>query len=76
MLSKTDDKKPSPKAVCQDAIGNFSTGIIEAHNTRESKKMEPFSASGTTSQSGRRTATVKRIATQTAMPMKGKRSAR
>ena len=30
MLSNTAERKPRPSAVCQDASGNFSTGIIEA----------------------------------------------
>src|SRR6266516_4734584 len=54
MLSKTADTNPRPRAVFQDAPGNFSTGIIEAVNTRDSRKMELRNAGGITFQSGAR----------------------
>ncbi len=72
MLSKTEERKPRPKALCQEAAGSFSTGIIDAQSTSESRKIEPLTASGNTSQSGRRAATEIRIATHTAAPIKGK----
>ena len=75
MLSNTADKNPKPSAVCQDAIGKRSTGIIEAINTSESRKIALRNALGSTSQSGRRKEIDKRIATQTATPIKGNCSA-
>ena len=58
--------------VGQDATGRLSTGIIEAQTTSESRKSEPLKVSGSTSQSWRRTFTVRTRATQTATPMNGK----
>ena len=55
MLSNTDDKKPSPSAVCHEASGSCSTGIIDAESTSDSRNSEPFSASGSSDHSGRRT---------------------
>jgi hypothetical protein len=52
-----EEKKPSPKAVGQDAAGNLSTGIIEAERTNERRKIEPLKVSGNTSQAGRRRVT-------------------
>ncbi len=63
---------PRPKAECQEAAGNFSTGIIDAQSTSDRRKIEPLTVSGSTSQSGRRTTTESRIATHTATPMKWK----
>src|SRR5215470_17478164 len=42
MLSNTAETKPSPRAVCHDAAGSFSTGIIEAQVTSASRKMVPL----------------------------------
>ena len=74
MLSNTADRKPRPSAVGHEAAGKRSTGIIEAHRTRESRKTEPFSAPRSTGQLGVRNRAVNRIANQTAAPRKGKRS--
>ena len=46
MLSNTEERKPRPSAVCHDAAGSFSTGIIEAHSTSESRKIEPLQRAG------------------------------
>ena len=75
MLSNTEETKPSPNAVCQEGVGSSSTGIIEAHSTRLKRNTAPLNASGSTSQSCRRTRMVSRIATHSATPMKGKWSA-
>ena len=61
MLSKTADRKPRPKAVCQDAAGSCSTGIIEAASTSDSRNTLPRTDSGTCCQSGRRIGAVSRI---------------
>src|SRR5207247_8627323 len=74
MLSKTADTNPRPRAVFQDATGNASTGIIEAVNTRDSKKKEPRYAGGITCQSGARNIIHTRIADHTATPIQAKRS--
>ncbi len=74
MLSNTADTKPSPIAVCQDAAGSFSTGIIVADKTSDRRKILPLKLSGSTSQSGRRRGTLKRSAITTDAPIKGKRS--
>ena len=71
MLSNTADTKPRPSAVCQDASGSFSTGIIEAQVTSASRKIVPLKVSGMTSQSGRRSGAVTRITTHTARPITG-----
>src|SRR5436305_1397284 len=42
MLSKTADTKPRPSAVCQEATGSRSTGIIEAAVTSASRKIVPL----------------------------------
>ena len=76
ILSKTADTKPSPNAVCHEATGSFSTGIIEAHVTRESRKTLPLKASGSRLHSGLRTGVDSNSATHTAAPRKGKRSDR
>jgi len=75
MLSKTDDRKPNPSAVIADAAGSFSTGIMVAESTRQSRKSEPLNASGNKLQFGRRTGAVASSATQTAAPMNGRLSA-
>src|SRR6266496_3535193 len=75
MLSNTAETKPRPIATRHDASGSFSTGIIDAAVTSESRKIVPLNVSGSTSQSGRRTGTVTKIDTQTASPMNGKRPA-
>ena len=54
MLSNTAETNPRPSAVCHDATGSFSTGIIEAAVTSASKKIVPLNVSGITAQSGRR----------------------
>src|ERR1700674_4158756 len=71
ILSKTAEMKPSPSAANADAGGSFSTGIIEAHVTSESRNTVPLKVSGNTSQSGRRSGRLARIASQTATPIKG-----
>ena len=75
MLSNAAETNPRLNAVGHEAAGSFSTGIIDAHVTSARRKMEPFAASGSASQSGRRSPTVDRIASQTATPMKGNVSA-
>ena len=74
MLSNTALKKPRPKALGHDAAGKCCTGIMDAHITKESKKVLPLSASGSRLQAGARHGVVSRIATHTAMPMTGKLS--
>src|SRR5262245_45675741 len=76
MLSNTADRNPSPREVCQDAAGSFSTGIIEAQVIRASRNTLPLNASGSSDHSGLRAGTQARIAIQTAAPMKGKLSER
>jgi hypothetical protein len=71
MLSKTAETKPRPSAVCHDAAGSFSTGIIEAQVTNESRKTVPLKVSGSTPQSGCRKGTANRMAAHTAKPMTG-----
>ena len=71
MLSNTADTKPSPSAVCHDASGSCSTGIIDAQVTSASRKIVPLKVSGITSQSGRRSGAVARMTTQTASPITG-----
>ena len=44
--------KPRPNAVCHEAAGSRSTGIIDAHSTSESRKMLPLNAPGSCDQSG------------------------
>ena len=75
MLSNTAEMKPRPIAVCQDAAGSLSTGIMEAQVTSASRKIVPLVASGNRLQSGLRNGAVTRIASPTATPMKGKLSA-
>ena len=60
--------------MCQEASGSFSTGIMVAARTSESRKVEPLSAAGNRLQSGLRSGTVTRSATHTAAPMNGKLS--
>src|SRR5688572_20198427 len=74
MLSNTDDKKPRPNAVCHEAAGNCSTGIIDALNTSESKNTEPLKAPGNRLHSGLRSRAVSSSATHTAAPRNGNRS--
>src|SRR5919198_77020 len=74
MLSNTDDKKPRPNAVCHDAAGSSSTGIIDAHVTKASRKSVPLKVSGMMSQSGLRSGAATRMTIQTAMPSTGKTS--
>ena len=71
MLSNTAETKPKPKAVCHDAAGKCSTGIIDAIVTSESKKIVPFIAPGNSDQSGLRSGTASKIATHTATPITG-----
>ena len=54
MLSNTDERNPKPRAVCHDAAGRCSTGIIEAIKTSASRKIAPLEAADSASQSGRR----------------------
>src|SRR6185437_12334287 len=72
----TAETKPSPSAVCQEASGSFSTGIIEAEVTNASRKSVPLQVAGNTFQSGARNGAVTRIATQTARPITGRLSSR
>src|SRR5262249_56106218 len=72
MLSNTPDTKPRPSAVCHEAPGNLSTGIKVAHSTSDNKKILPFIAAGTISQSGRRTTTLIKTAQATDSQKKGK----
>jgi hypothetical protein len=74
MLSNTAETKPSPKAVCHDAAGRCSTGIIEAVSTRHSRKIVPRSVAGNTLQSGRRRGAAVNSAIHTAAPSNGRRS--
>src|SRR5436190_20470805 len=74
MLSKTGDTNPRLIATGHDAAGSLCTGIIDAASTSESRKMLPLSAFGNSSHAGRRSGTQINNATQTAAPMKGKRS--
>ena len=71
MLSNTDDRKPRPSAVCQDASGSCSTGISEALVTSASRKIVPLNVSGMIAQSGRRSGAVARITIHTARPITG-----
>ena len=71
MLSNTADTKPRPSAVCHDASGRCSTGIIEAIVTRDNKNIAPLKASGSNDHSGLRTGADTRIATHTAAPSTG-----
>ena len=71
MLSNTAETKPRPSAVCQDASGSFSTGIIDAEVTSASRKIVPLKVSGMISQSGRRNGAAARITTHTASPITG-----
>ena len=68
-----DEMKPSPNAVCHDATGSFSTGIMLAQSTSESRKMDPLNDSGTSDQCGLRSHAVPSRATQTAKPRNGAR---
>ena len=74
MLSNTADTKPRPSAVCHDAAGSFSTGISEAQTISDSRKMLPLSAPGSSDHCGLRHSAVTASATQTPVPMNGKRS--
>src|SRR5258707_15553404 len=74
MLSKTAERNPRPKAVCQEAAGSFSTGIIAAQATSESRKIVPLNVAGITFQSGARSGIEARIAAHTASPITGARS--
>src|SRR5690348_15236791 len=74
MLSNTAETNPKPIATLHDASGSVSTGIIDAANTSERRKMLPLSAPGSSSQWGRRRGTHSNSATHTAAPMNGKRS--
>ena len=53
MLSNTADTKPRPNAVCHDASGSFSTGIIDAASTSDSRKTLPLNAPGQLAPRGR-----------------------
>src|SRR5262249_32962318 len=68
------DRKPSPKAVCHDAAGSSSTGIIDAHVTNANRKIVPLEVSGMIAQSGLRNGAVARMTIQTAIPSTGKTS--
>src|SRR5688572_30686860 len=72
MLSKTAERKPSPRVVIEEAAGSFSTGIIEAQVTSASRKIEPLKAPGRSFQSGWRITAAVRRAIQTAVPITGK----
>src|SRR5689334_19395033 len=72
MLSNTAETKPRPSVDGHDAVGNCSTGIIDAHSTSDSRKMLPLIASGTIGQSGRRQPAEASSATHTAAPITGK----
>ena len=74
MLSKTAETKPRPSAVCQDAAGNFSTGISEAHTISERRNTLPLNAPGSSDHAGLRHSAAMRIAAHTPAPMNGKRS--
>src|SRR5258705_5243624 len=74
MLSKTAERNPRPKAVCQEAAGSFSTGIIAAQATSESRKIVPLNVAGITFQSGARSGIEARIAAHTASPITAARS--
>ncbi len=76
MLSNTEDRKPRPSAVCQEASGSSSTGISEALVTSASRKIVPLKVSGMISQSGRRSGAVARITIHTASPITGTTSSR
>src|SRR5947208_12763268 len=76
MLSNTAETKPSSIAVCHEATGSFSTGIIEAAVTSASRKIVPLKVSGITDQSGDLSGDVSRITVQTAMPRTGSVSSR
>src|SRR5690348_14996751 len=76
MLSKTAETKPRPSAVCQDAAGSLSTGIKDAQRIRESRKMLPTKAPGSSAQSGFRSGALTRSASHTAAPMNGNASDR
>ena len=71
MLSNTDERNPKPRAVCHDAAGRCSTGIIEAIKTSPSRKIAPLEAVGSASHSGRRSFTDRKIAIHAATPRKG-----
>ncbi len=75
MLSNTADTKPRPKAVCEEAAGSFSTGIIEAQVTSASRNTVPLTAPGSSSHSGLRSGAVTRIAATTVTPRNGNLSA-
>ncbi len=64
-----------PKADGHEAAGSLSTGIIDAHSTSASRKIDPRSADGTSDHSEARTGVVARIAAHTAAPRNGKASA-
>ena len=70
-MSNTAETKPSPSAVCHEAAGSFSTGIIEAAVTSASRKIVPLKVSGITFQSGARRPAVRRMTAQTAIPRTG-----
>jgi len=72
MLSNTDDRKPSPKVVCQDGSGRCCTGIKDAHHTNASRNTAPLNAPGSRLHRGIRTGAVSTVAAMTAVPMTGK----
>ena len=74
MLSNTADTKPSPSAVCHEAGGSLSTGIMDAHRIRESRKTLPLKAPANRLHSGRRQSAATRMAAHTPTPMNGKAS--
>ena len=49
MLSNTAETKPRPKAVCQEATGNFSTGIIERTSPARAGRCCPWRHPGSSS---------------------------
>src|SRR6516162_8271053 len=51
MSSNTEDRKPSPSAVCHDAGGNSSTGMNDTLVTSARRKTVPLSVSGMIAQS-------------------------
>jgi len=72
MLSNTDERKPRPNALCHDASGSRSTGIIDAMVTSERRKIVPFRVSGSSDHSGVRNGAVSRSAAQMDAPITGK----
>jgi hypothetical protein len=66
MLSNTADTKPRPSAVCHEATGSFSTGIIEAHTHQREQEDAALERTGQQAPGRVRTGAVTRMATHTA----------